>query len=449
MKPQRVHRCLILYSSFILSLSACGGAGPEAELPPLEGESTQSQQDANLAEETITDVEDIQIQSLNTFRNIFNEWVVCGYLENIGSSTVGNIRIEVEFLDDAGATISELVTYEAPHGIEPGEQIPFHVFSMETLPELVDTRATITSLQPIDRNPAPVLIQGATIRRFQSGYLQIVGEVVNPNETAILIPEIQAAITSAEGGLLAADECDICTRYLQPAEVGPFRIVMYGLPAEVTASNNFDIYAFAEVSPTLEEFDLDWSTDQVMFLDPFNWLHMVGELENRGDQPINLHLLGTLYGTDGNVLDVAARELIPHAIPPGERTGYELKFWGPQATIEEIEQATNWKVQVDRYHSQITGLTTIELTASDIGVAYGAGNADFTGKIVNDSGTSVSISTVLLLLRDRTTNQIVGMGGMDYIGLIPEAGVDFLVSAFFPSRMSQADLDYTLQVMGY
>jgi hypothetical protein len=438
---------LLFVCIFALALTACGGAEPVGE-PASQEESPQAEGDSVAPDESTADVEDVQILSINSFRDSFDEWMVHGLLANVGDSTVGNIRVEINFLDGAGNTIHEAVVYAAPYGLAPGERIPFHLYSMETLPDMAEASATIASLQPMERKTAEVLIQGATIRHFQSGVLQIVGEIANPNETPILIPEIKAAVNDREGALLAAEECDICIRYLEPGGVGPFRVLMYGLPAEVSSSTDFEIYPFALVGPSSEEIALDWSTDQITFLDPFNWFHLVGELENKGDEPINLHLLGTLYDPEGNVLDVAARELIPHLIPPGERTGYELKFWGPQIAAEEIEQAATWSVQVDRYRSKRVDLPTLELSTSEVGVTYSPGKVEFKGKIVNDSGTPVTFSTVLVLLRDRVSNQIVGMGGMDYIGSISEEGVDFLIPVFFPSEYDEAGLTYTLHATG-
>jgi hypothetical protein len=449
MRLRRLRIPVLILISLAFILSACGGGGPAGEPPAQESESPQAEEGVDLAEGASVDIEDIEIQSLNTFRNSFNEWIVCGYLYNIGDATVGNIRLEFEFLDDSGLTIQEVTMYEALHGLVPGEKTPFHLYSMETLPGLADTRVTITSLQAMEKDPAEVLVQGASMQRFQSGVLQIVGEIVNPNEISIIIPELKAAINDSDGAILAAEECDICTRYLEPGGVGPFRVVIYGLPAEVTASSDFKIYPFAQLGPALEEIDLDWSLDQITFTDPLHWYHLVGELENQSEYSINLHLLGTLYDAEGKVLDVTGRELIPHMIPPGTRTGYELKFWGPHTTEGETEPPTTWSVQVDRYRSRSTEVETIELSTIDVNVTYTPGKAEFTGKILNDSGTPVATSTVLVMLRDLASGQIVGMGGVDHIGPIGEEGVEFHIPVFIPPGMDQASLSYTLHVSGY
>ena len=448
MKSQQLRFLPSLFIALLLSLSSCSGGTPKGVDSSHEGESPHVEDHSDLDMDATVDVDFIEVQSVNTLRNSFNELMVYGILENVGEATVGNLRVEIEFLDAAGSVIHQAVTYKAGYGLAPGEKIPFHYYSMETLPEQTDTRITIASLQPMVKDPANVVVKGATIRYLQSGFLQIVGEISNPNATPILIPEIEAALMDSEGAFLAAEECDICSRYLEPGEKGPFRVLLYGLPEKVASSDQFEIYAFAQASLSDDEIRLDWSPDQITFLDPLNWFHLVGEVENKGDVPINLHLLGTLYDTEGNVADVAARELIPHVVPPGERTGYDLKFWGPHVASEEIEEVGTWHIQVDRYRTQSTSIQPIELTTSGVEATYTPGKYEFIGKVINDSGNPVFSSTIVVLLRDRMSDQIVAMGGMDYLGPVEEVGVDFVITAFFPLTYNEGTLTYTIYASG-
>ncbi len=171
-------------------------------------------------------------------------------------------------------------------------------------------------------------------------WLVIVGEVENVSDVPLDPVRILATYRDSQGRYLGRDIAYALVQPLLPGERSPF-LVLDRAPAGFAT---FDVRVRARPARVNPLPPLDLPDTGSTFLDEEGTLFIVGEVLNPLSTPVQrVRVAVTLYGEEGEVVNVVQAQVLREVIPPGERSPYvarveqgpvDLTAWRAQATYE-------------------------------------------------------------------------------------------------------------------
>jgi hypothetical protein len=350
---------------------------------------------------------ELQVNSVRGYVNTQDDLEVVGLVTNRSEFGVSFVQIEVEVLDSAGNSLYQDVTFAILEYLAPGETSPFNLLIAEELPQAQTFRAEVVGYHPDALERAPVGLEHERLIVDDRGDIFITGVLVNQNDRPIIINSLGAATFDQAGGIVTANAHSVLMRYLAPGQIGFFRVTMNG-PREGTAQIvKHTVYIDAQLSEPLAEipFAIASSRD---YLDIYGNFHLVGEVSNQSQSPYKVNLLAAIYDANGNVLDASDLGLPFAVLVPGESVPFDFSHWGPLNTKEGlIETADHFVVYIDYYWTWVPTSEGIELTLQDQREDFGAEEATFSGKVLNDTGSPLNSVTVVVALRDAQDNKVI------------------------------------------
>ncbi len=366
---------------------------------------------------------DLEMVMVNSFQDSFDTWNIVGLVKNNGNRFIDNIEIEVEIFDADGNSLFVDIAYTDLYNLGPGESTPFSMYIYEEMPNADNYEARIvgSSLGELERAVLDLTNTKMTIDDI--GDIHITGEMINNGDRPIVMNSLAAATFDETGLIITADSYAVAVRYLDPGDVGPFRVTMSGSEDPEVVVDKFEIYVDAQFDEPITPFNIIIS-DAIYYLDNFDDLHLVGEVTNSDDIPLNLTLVAGIYDAAGLVLDAASTTLSFGAIGAGETLPYDFEFWGPMNYAPDmLDLADSYTIQVDGYWTWDTTVELIEISTQNDANTFDEFGGEFTGQIVNDSGGVLSYITVLVYLRDLETGQIISSDYDFIFEEIPDGGV--------------------------
>lgn len=350
---------------------------------------------------------ELEMLMVNSFKDSFDTWNIVGLVKNNSSRFVDNIEIEVEIFDADGNSLFLDIAYADLYNIGPGEISPFSYYVYEDLPTADNYEARIvgSSTADLERAVPDVLNTKLTIDEY--GDFHVTGELLNNTDRPILINSLAAATFGSDGLVHTADSYSVAIRYLDPGDVGPFRVSMAGEGETDGEINDFEIYVDAEFSDPITPYDI-FIGDAIYYLDTLDDLHLIGEVTNNADLPLNLTLVAGIYDASGVVLDAASTTLSLSAIQAGEILPYDFEFWGPMNYDPSVvDLADSYTIQVDGYWTWDSTIELIDISTQNDTNTFDDFGGEFNGQIVNDSGGPLAYVTVLVYLRDLETGEVI------------------------------------------
>jgi hypothetical protein len=428
-------------------LTACSGSSPDTQVPDdLSSEEEQVPGATSIEERDLTG-DEIVIESVNAYQDLFGEWIITGLIRNVSDFPVGNVILQVQFFDASGSTIYESTFVEAASGLVAGEGLPFRFLSMQQLATMDRFEVSIVELSPFSKDVVSVLTHGVNMAFRENDLIQVMGEIENPSDQPILVDRVVASIKNKAGELLSAESCDVCVRYLEPGERGPFRVLFYGTPTAF----DYSVYISAVPSVALAEDQTEFLEASRMFTDSLGWFHILGEVRNNGVDRWMVSLLSTIYGPDGDVLDVSATEVSPMVLASGDTGYFDLRFGVPSLEPQGPPQVDLWKIQTDRMQTGPIdeNVELIPLTTSVVSEQFSDGRAAIEGIIVNDSGEEIQATFVTVLIRDQQSDKIIGLGEYsDDSDISPGGEINFTEIIDFDVQVADANIQVTLIATG-
>jgi hypothetical protein len=172
---------------------------------------------------------------------------------------------------------------------------------------------------------------------------------------------------------------------------------------------------------------------------------------NNSDEILYISLVATLYDPDDKIVDVASASMPFSAIAPGETVPYEFSYgWNVINSVQEAYDAVDtFAIQVDYYSTYTSYFEYVDLTTSGDENTFDEYSATFTGKVENDSGAKVGGAIVVVLIRDKTTQQVLATN-YDYIfdDIENGASADYEVSIPINSDFDPDAVEYVIVVKG-
>jgi len=413
---------LLIPLTLILVALACQSSDNAPEAPESNQENKEpknnEQQEEELAPALEVTGEEIVILSSNASQDIFGEWSIHGLMQNTADYPVGVVEIRLEALNAGGNLLYENTIFSASYGITPDGIFPFHINTLERFDEIDKITAEVVNLQRFEADVASVEISSVSHSINDSGDALIVGEIVNNSDHQVYIHTVAGALFDLNDEILVAATCDVCVKDLAPGESGPFRILLIGFSLQESNISEQAIYLFAENVPTIPAPNVTVADSFYGFTDMMNNVHVFGEITNTNSDPISVSLLGTAYDSNGNMVNAARYSLPFPYISAGETVPFELVFGGPYTTPD----IQSWNIQPEMTTEQQAAADYFSLPTTNSEFKAVGGLGSFTGVVENATEQTLSQVTVILVLRQKSTNKIVGIGDIDLWDQLPVNG---------------------------
>jgi hypothetical protein len=170
------------------------------------------------------------------------------------------------------------------------------------------------------------------------------------------------------------------------------------------------LFIDAGIVPPEDFFDIQIHEKPRAYLDGNGSFHLVGEVTNNSKKNLNVDLLAAIYDEDDKVIDASSTNLPLLSIAPGETLPFEFDYWGPMSYKDgTFESAWKYSVQWNPYLTWSNGIKYVPLSTRNqvhkLAEMYGT----FGGEVVNDSGSQLTSTTVMISLYDQTIGKIIAM----------------------------------------
>ncbi|MEM3432729.1 MAG: FxLYD domain-containing protein [Candidatus Methanomethyliaceae archaeon] len=338
--------------------------------------------------------------SVQGYRSTQGSLEVVGLVTNRSESGVSFVQLEIEVLDANENSLYKGNAFAILEYLAPGESSPFALSIPEELPQAQRYRAAVVGYHPDVIERATVSLEHARLVVDDHGDIFITGALVNRNDYAVIVNSLGAATFDQSGQMVTAGTHSVLMRYLAPGQTGFFRVMMNGPQAGTDQIVQHTVYIDAQRSELQAEipFTIVSSRD---YLDLLGNFHLVGEATNRSESPYKINLLAAIYDAEGNVLDASDLGLPFAALKPGESVPFDFSHWGPLNTKEGwLETADHFVVYIDYYWTWVPTGEVFELTLEEQREEFGANEATFRGKVINNTGSPLGSATVVVALRD-------------------------------------------------
>lgn len=405
MKTRKSNLILFLILILVIPSFTCTSQTPKSDYEQsteqVDSPGEDSVSDTGESTPPDTTGDEIEFGKTTAYQDVFGYWNIHGLLTNTADYAIGSAEIEVNLLDENDTLVETETFYASTNGIAPGDTQPFSFRLSGTVTSLDHYEFNVLQLKRVEMDPVQLESSGMSITESENGIVSITGEVQNNSDQPAAIYSIKAALFSAAGEIITTESCQVCTRYLDPGDSGPFQFLIFGHPSEAVV-DHYEIYFSVETAAHIEGFETTFSEQIHAYTDPAGNFHILGDIQNNGNQILDLRLLATFYDQNQQIVGASAYDLPMNSLVPGESSPYDISLIGPTS-------AADWSIQVDLAGSRVVDSPSFILSTTGDEDNITEYLSTFSGQAVNDTGETLNIVLVVIGLREKSTGRLVGL----------------------------------------
>lgn len=373
-----------------------------------------------------------------------------GRVTNKSDYPVMNVILTIDLKDSSGNTIASTDTNTLSTIIGAKEVSYFMVpFELDGT-EFSDVTATVIHVESAKQNSSTALLDGNSVNFIPTDFgVDVKGEFVNLSDQPVNVMDVFAVALDANGQLIGADRELSLSSQLRPGENLPVKINMDGL---LDSSKIHEVQIFANT------VSLDEVTDPPISVSSLNNiyrnqgnLYMSGEVLNTSDKLMIFRgIVAALYDSSGELLDVAtSNNLI--LIQPNGTTPFSLNDWGFLNSPEkQTLMPDTYVVMVPQGSVKLLDTELLNLKFENVTQSVNPSTQEMliTGNIHNYSSEMCTRASLVLALRDNTTNTILAssenMINSTIYGDGDEASMEFMIPLPEDINLDNCTLEYYL-----
>jgi len=362
-----------------------------------------------------TEISQFEVLETQIFPDNLGNLQVVGLVENTSNQTYSNIQIAVQLFDSSGDLLFSEITPTTSSTLPPGGVSLFLLLIQNPPMDVHHAAGTIIESHKAEIDPIKLEVRGEKVATGSGGVVHITGDLYNPSLNPVWIKSLSAAIFDNSGHLLIGNTHSVTVQYLEPGEVGPFRVTVFGPDDRVRRMADHTIYMEVEIIPPAEYVDLEIANGTHFYQDSSGSLHLVGEITNRSPNPVAPVLLAAIYDQQANVLDASATTLPGSLISPGETLPYDFIDWPVLRTNPALlNNAWQFSVQWDPKETTPSSLKTVRLETQNNASDVEGSTLILSGEIINDSGYPVIQTIVIGMIEDNNNDKVFALGYQNY-----------------------------------
>ena len=417
--------------------------------PPTEPPAVEPTEDTSATAPNIV-AGQINVLSVTAYKDSFDDWHVVGLVSNNTDRSVNDIEIEVEILDANGASLYKETAYTDLWALAPEDISTFDVWIFEDMPTADSVKATVVGNGTTDLERATVDIVNVILTVDEYNDIHLTGELVNNNDTPIEVSGLAAALFDDAGAIVTSDSSYTMRRYLDPGDSGPFRLTLDAPEDQAASLTDFTFYTDASIEDSATKYDLALSETHHEYIDAYDNFHLVGTVTNNSSEYLNVSLVAGLYDADSNCVDASSLSLPVYSLAPGETLPYDFDGWGPvNYAAGTYDAADSYRVMIDWNWTYVTSTRLADISTSEDANEYDGYQLNFTGKVVNDSGKDLTGATVIVIITDKATGEVVATDyGWIFDDIANSATADYEVSVYLPEGFDASTVEYEILVKG-
>lgn len=369
-------------------------------------------------------------------RNLGNSQIV-GLVKNTSNQTYSNIQVAVQVFDSSGDLLFVETIPTSISTLSPGGVSPFMRLIQDLPQDVHHAVGTIIESDQAEIDLVEMEIRGVKVTTDAGDLAFITGDLYNPTLNPVRIKSLSAAIFDNSGHLLLANTHSLTVKYLEPGEVGPFRVTISGPNDRIMRMVDYAIYMEADTIPPAEYIDLMLAKETHSYQDSLGSLHLVGEITNHSSIPVTLVLLAAIYDQQANILDASVITLPGSFLSPGETLPYDFVDWPVlRAVPGYLDNAWQFSVQWDPHETTPSSLKAARLETRN-NASHVENNAlILSGEIINDSGYPLIQTIVIGTISDKNTGKIFVVGYQDFPQEIsPGSKISYTLTLMLPDGL--------------
>jgi hypothetical protein len=305
--------------------------------------------------------------------------------------------------DASGNSVDDLTIKPFFDVLQPGETSPFDYYLDTKAGTPAGYNLSVTGHAQGNATRAnDVVVSNVQTFTDSIGTTYIVGELINQSSTAALVKTLAGALVDASGKVLAANNSLDLVEYLGPAgsanntDRGPFEITIDGPVSNVA---KYVTYVEADTTDEQSQVPVD-ITFTNGYTDALGGYHLVGTVDNKSTASIHFAIAGGLYAADKSVLD--ADYIFVGPMASGTSLPFDISIWPVVDFVASAaEKVSTYTMQVDPSWVNTEPVPLADLTASNVTDTKKSGNEwDFTGQVVNTSGSALDSEDVYIGIYD-------------------------------------------------
>jgi len=401
---------LIVMLVTTLILAACNGQG---------GTTTSSASNAAQPSSTVsTSTDPVSIVDSVSYTDSGGYYHVTGAVRNNSDIDITSVQLTLEVKDASGKSllhdengnsVDSLAIKPFFTVLQPGEVSPFDYYLDTKAGTPAGYNLSVTGHAQGSATRANVAVSNVQTFTDNSGDTYIVGELVNQGNTPAQVKTLAGALVDASGKVLAANNSLNLVEYLAPSgsanntDRGPFEITIDG-----PVSNVAKYVTYVEANTTDEQspvpVDITFTNG---YTDSLGGYHLVGTVENKSTASIHFAIEGGLYAADKTTLD--ANYIFMGPMASGASLPFDISIWPVVDFVASAaEKVGTYTMQVDPSWVNTEPAPLADLTASNVTDTKKSGNEwDFTGQVVNTSGSALDSEDVYIGIYD-AQNKLIG-----------------------------------------
>ncbi len=455
MLRKRTLALLFVAGLLALALAGCGGSAEPTQAPaatePPAAQPTAAPPTATL-EPTPEPTQEpaLVVEDVSTFVDSANFYYVVGLITNYYDQTASGIEIGLKGIDPDGNEVFTDTTWLLTDNIRPGDSAPFIWWTSDEVPDGIEWEIDVVSKDlQADFADGELDIINDTIN-WTDDYIYITGEVINQSEEPTKLDSLAAAAIDAEGRILTASYVDVAAYYYAPGDSAPFRITLDASPDLVEQIADYVVYVDAVLASPEEAYSYDFGEDEYIYLDKYDDMHLVGEVTNLNDVPLNLRLVAGLYDENGVVLDADYLDLAIDSLASQQTGSYDFDGWSViRALPDLVDQVAYYSVQVDPYWTFKDEESYLDIQVENVVTNAENGLWEIEATLVNNSGQDADDVLVLMELRDAATGQLLAF---DYSYLFESLGngaqAAFDDRLYYNPNLDSTTLEFSIKALG-
>lgn len=401
----------------------------------------------------------VPVTDVHWFRDAKGAWRVVGVITNNSSKAVGKLVTGVETKDKNGQPADQGEDVSAdPLNLQPGAQAPFIAWIDREIPNLDHFEVQVDECilaEPAERSQ--VEVRGGRMTVDDTGKAQVTAELFNPGSKSVLVNGLMAGVYDQSGGLVAADNAVVATRYLAPGESGPVRATLDLPPGGAGQIKSYQFFMDVLVNePAPLPVDIEHDVRVLShYLDQDGHFHLVGQITNPGSKALMTSLQAIVY-TDSKKSSVADAAFFKTWIPlgPGETLPFDLTDWGALNNSRTLwndisTQNAAIELRVEPFLTWAAEARVVKLSLVESNVSFKDQQAVFTGKATSES--SLSTGLVTAVVRQKSSGEIVATGAahLDITGSsTPRQILDYDFAIQLPVGVDPASVETEVTALG-
>ena len=175
-----------------------------------------------------------------------------------------------------------------------------------------------------------------------------------------------------------------------------------------------------------------------MYIDGDNLLHVVGEIVNYTDKPINqIQISATTFSNDNSKITTINSNIPSHTIMPGMKAGFDILFSENDSSfVNHYKLDFNYKIASAK--NQVIEITSSKISRDSLD------NFAIVGTVANQGEITANMINVVATLYDRDGNVVTVSKTQTQPDFLKPGDENFFLVPVFDKKQALSVVDYTI-----